>query len=274
MFLKKENFYHPFIEPYLGFFAYDDRCRDNDTCMVLENIDLYYQPVEEPVVGKTILVIGLISLLLGEVIQFRLLTMVKRENGLVKEVTQIYSLTSIIGYPMLFVISIGTDFVHPLNEVIGGWFCTLAWIVTYFHFIVITFQSFIVAMMRYCFITNEETVKKYGKEKTKRIFVFLSLFIPLIMVILEGIENPELHPFIYINRCYGRDHRLFLLDYSIFQVPYFCQFQNHSDEGTYGRVLQILRQSSCIFRLVINIFMGFNLSEVIIYYKIFSHIKR
>ena len=274
MFLKKENFYHPFIKSYLGFSAYDDGAQENNTRMVLENVDLYYQPVEEPVIGITIFVIGLISLLLGEFIQFRLLAMVKRENGLIKEVTQIYSLTSIIGYPMLFVVCIGTDFIHPLNEVIGGWFCTLAWIVTFFHFSVITFQSFIVAMMRYIFIVQEETVRKYGKEKIKRIFALLSLFIPLVLVILEGIENPELHPFIYINRCYGRDHKLFLIDYSIFQVPYFCQFQNDSEEGTYDRILLILRQSSCISRLVINILMGFNLSEVIIYYKIFSHMKR
>ena len=276
MVFNTENFYHPFSDSYLGFFGYDDKSKENDTCMVLENIDLYYQPVEEPAFGTIVLVTHILSLILGELVQFRLLAMVKNENGLVKEVTQIYSLTSIICCPISIIFTCATDFIHPLNEVIGQWFCTLAWIITFFFFSVITFQSFIVAMMRYCFIVHDEKVRKFGKEKTKRIFEFLTLFIPLMLVILEGIENPELHPFIYINRCYGKDHRLFLMDHSNFQVsnPYFCQFENHNDEGTYGTVLQILRKSSCISRMVINILMGFNFSEAILYYKIFSHMKR
>ena len=132
MFLKKENFYHPYVESYLALSTYDEQRNGNDTNYVLKDIDLYYQPVEDPFTGIVILVIGIISVVFGELIQFRLFSMVKRENGLVKEVTQIYSLTSMIAYPVMLAVNSGTDFMHPLNEVIGQWFCTLAWMVTFY----------------------------------------------------------------------------------------------------------------------------------------------
>jgi hypothetical protein len=137
-------------------------------------------------------------------------------------------------------------------------------------------QSFIIAMMRYWFIVHEEKVQKYGKEKTKRIFAFLSVFIPLFLVIWGTAENTELDPLIFVNRCYGRDHKVFLINISPLEVfnPYYCKFGNYSDEGMYGIILEMFKRATCIFKTILMLLMACNLTEGIIYYKIFSHIKR
>ena len=210
--LKNNNLYHPFVKSDLGFFKHGTLFTQNDTQFVLKNIDLYYQPVEEPAFAILYLVLGLILLVVAEIVQFKLFCMVKKENGLIKEVTQIYSVCSMIMYPFWCIVPSLTDFIHPLNEVIGEWFCFLVRSLTFFHLNVITMQSFIICTMRYCFIVHEENVKKYGKKKTKRIFAFLSVFIPLVMVIWGIAENTEVDPFLFVNRCYGRDHRVFLIN--------------------------------------------------------------
>ena len=277
--LKNNNLYHPFTNSELGFFvpySTTSNSKPYDTPFVLKNIDLYYQPVEEPGFGILYIVLGLILLAAAEFVQFKLYCMVKKENGLVKEVTQMYSLSSIIMYPFWLIVPTITDFIHPLNEVVGEWFCYLVQSLTFFHLNVITMQSFLIAIMRYWFIVHEENVKKHGKEKVKKFFAFLSIIVPLIMVIWGTAENTGLDPFLFVNRCFGRDHRVFLINISPLKFfnPYYCEFENYNGKGTYGKILELFTRATCIFKTLLTLLMASNISEGIIYYKIFSHIKR
>ena len=274
---KLDNFYHPYTKPTLGFYDYDEWATENQTFLILEEIDLYYQPVEEPIPGMIFLFLNILLTILGEIIQIKLFQMVKKENGLVKEVTQIYSMTSIITYPFWCLIISGTDLIHPLHKVIGKWFCTFSWTVTFFSFNLFTFQSCIVASMRYIFIVHEDKVKNYGKERAKRIFAVLTILLPCIMVIWTTIENSELDPFLYINRCYGEDHKVFLREASSLQILklHFVDFGVTGNENDfYTKIVSIMKLLSGIAKLLISLLMGFNITEGIIYYKIFSHIKR
>ena len=113
--LKAGNLYNPFTESYLGFFVNDVFSSKNVTPFILESIDLYYQPVQEPVLGIIYCVIRLVWLCVCGFIQSKLFSMMNKENGLVKEVTQMYSLTSLIIGPIMWLMQSLTDFVHPLN---------------------------------------------------------------------------------------------------------------------------------------------------------------
>ena len=60
MSLKKENLYHPFTTGEFAFFTHDTFSEQNYTTPnLLQNIDLYYQPVEEPTIGILFIVLGL-----------------------------------------------------------------------------------------------------------------------------------------------------------------------------------------------------------------------
>ena len=52
------------------------------------------------------------------------------------------------------------------------------------------FTTFIISSMRYVFIVYNEKVLLIGKEKVKRIFYYLSIFVPLIMTILHACVLP------------------------------------------------------------------------------------
>ena len=203
--------------------------------------------------------------------------MARRENCLIRQVTLIYSLSSIIAMPIWFVILSSTDFIHPLKDVIGEWFCTSVWLLLFFHFNIIAFQSFNVALMRYVFIVHDEKVKTYGKEKAIKNFLFMYCIIPLVVVIWGVLENYELDPFLYVNRCYGRDHRVFLANTSPTVNSYICGEEmvgHYEGDSVYGQYLTVLKRASCMSRGLVMIFMGCNISEGILYYKMFSHMRR
>ena len=242
------------MESYLGIFIPIEYFNGNATGYVLENVDLYYQPVEDPVIGIVFITIRATLLILAEFIHIKLFQMVKKENGLVKDVTQLYSLTLMISCPIWILFISITDWINPANEVIGQWFCTIGWISTFLAWNIISFHSFIVAVMRYVFIVHEEKVKNYGKEKARRIFLYLSFFIPLIVVIWRVIENTDLDVMAYVNKCYGRGHRSFLVDTSSLQITKrtFCQFENYAGKGIWRTILAILQQTSCILSGVLS----------------------
>ena len=270
MFSMDEYLYHPFTNPELGFYIYENNSKKIGTGFVLDKIDLYHQPVEE--LNMKFIVLSVMLVLIGEHLQFKLLAMAKMENGLVKEITQIYSITSIIMLPIWFVITVGSMFVYPLNDIIGEWFCRTTWMLGYLHFNLIAFQSLVVAVMRYFFIIHQKKVQTYGKEKTRRFFTYLFCCIPLVMSIWGVLEQFELDGFLHVNRCYGIEHRVFLADASPLYAN--CKFQDDGDKGMYSKTLQFLQGASCTSRTILSILMGCNLPEAIIYYTIFSHVKR
>ena len=271
--LTTNNLYHPYTNDDLGFFLHGKDSKDNATRLAFEEIDLYSQPVEEPVAAFAYFALNLVYLIVGEGIQFKILGMAKKENGLVKQVTEFYSIVTIAILPIWVLITSGTDFIYPLNEVLGQWFCTITWVLTYFHFNVMSFQSFIVAMMRYLYLVHEEKVKKYGIEKTKRLFLVLTITIPMVLIIWSTIEHYEVDPMLYMNRCNNIHHKVFLSDLSG-DALFMCDFEVAEGYGIYQNLVKLVKKVSCVSRIGVILLMGCNLSEAILYYKIFAHSKK
>ena len=115
--LVERNLYHPFTHSSLGFSYAQDLPHKNHTSLILEDIDLYYQPLEHPAFAITQFLLRLIYTILGEFVQFKLLSMVKKENFLVNEVTQFYCISSMVALPFWLFYSSATDFIHLLKEI-------------------------------------------------------------------------------------------------------------------------------------------------------------
>ena len=276
MLSNSQHYYHPFKEPYFGFLLKDHTSPENTTGFIVDNIDLYYQPVQEPVIAIIFFFLRMILVIIGEFIHIKVFIILKKENGLVKDVAKLFTATQMIFWPFWLLLTTSTDFVHPLNIVIGQWFCTFSWFFFFLCWTIIAFHSFIVALMRYFFIVHDKKVAAYGKEKAKKVFLLLSFLIPLLVVIWGAIEDPELNAMSFINKCYGNHHKVFLIETSTLNVVKrnFCEFENFDESGSFGKILAIVKRVSCIAKTTVMLIMGFNFTEAIIYYKIVSHIHR
>ena len=274
----KHNFYHPLKNTSIRVTIEETTITKDQNGLLIDEIDLYYQPVQNPTIGITFFLIKLPILILGILLNIKVLSLIKRETSVVNDVTKVATYAQMIFWPIFLCFTTATDFVHPLNEILGEWVCDFGWFITYFFTSVFSLHSFIVALMRYCFIVhNDKFEKGLRKERTKQFFLFLSVLIPLLMVIWGAISRSELDILSYINKCNGKHHKVFLVETSTIDVlrRNFCEFDGYDSANfPFGQIIDAIKRVSCIARTTVLVLMVLNFTEIIIYYKIFSHINR
>jgi hypothetical protein len=268
MILSKNNLNHPFRASYLGISTNEYLISEDNSTRVLEDINLYYQPLQDPELAIVFFFIKSILIILGEYLHYKVLVLMKEENGIVKNVARLFVLAQMIFYPHMLIMMTLTDFIHPVAEVFGRWIC-----ISYqfsFHFLVgiIMSYSFVAALMRYFFILHQPKVGKYGKEKVKKFFLFLMIFNATLMTAWIGIEGPETTGVSYIDKCYGIHHKAFLLKTPILKIF------SYDSASSYENVLKIIKSVSRIIRLTVTFVIGLNISEGLIYFRILYYMNR
>jgi len=277
---KDKYFYHPFENTSFGvqisdnsFWGHDDKGTN-----IIDEVNLYYQPVQNPVVGILFFLIRLPLVILGVSLNLKVLDLIKKESGIANDVTKLTSIVAIILGPFWLLFTTSTDLMNPLNEIIGDWYCNFGWFMIYFCWNIASLNSLIIAMMRYCFIVHSDTFARGdNKRKAKRCFLIISVLIPLMMVVWSGVEGSELDMMSFINKCYGKHHKTFLIETSTLDVMQrnFCAFDSYDTAGgILGQIWAMFRRISCIGRTVVLILTALNVTEAIIYYATFSHINR
>ena len=241
---------------------------------LIDDIYLYYQPLVEPTTALAFFVSKSSIILVGELIGVKLLMNLKKDNSILNHVTTFFVLVQMICYPIALVFITANDFLYPANEVTGKWFCTLGWMIVSYCSFVALFYSCIVALMRYFFILNNGKAEAYGKEKAKRHFLIMAIVVPLLCVMWESTES--LHILSYINKCYGFDHRVFLIETSTLNVfkHKFWDFESFTHDGAVEMAIMIAKRISKILKAIVMIVLGANLFEGFLYYKILTHMYR
>ena len=186
MIVDKHNLYHPFINTSFGLFINTSSTEANN---IVDEIDLYYQPLLDPLVAIIFFLVKLLVILIGEIIGIKFLKTMKKETGLLKDITMLFVTWQMACHPILAFFDLINSLIYPAGDVIGSWFCTLGWFVWGYGVRLALYNSFITALMRYLFVVHEERVAAFGKEKIKKIFWYLSQLLPLFHILLKIAEG-------------------------------------------------------------------------------------
>ena len=276
MVLEQKYLYNPFLQGSLGIFLKESATADELIGGSIQNIDLYQQPVQEPLTATLFLVIKLCLLIVSEYLFIKVYKLMKRENGVTKEITQLLVYVQLFFWPFWIVFADFTAFIYPMKDVVGEWYCYLGSFLFYFLGNIIISHSFISAFTRYFFILHQDKVNLYGKQEVKRFFLLLSVLIPLFVALWESLKGSELDSMSFINKCHGKYHNVFLIDSSTMNTAKrnFCAFEFNHSGGTWSKILAQIRQILCISNQLIQLILGLNVVEGFLYYKILSHINR
>ena len=268
------DMYYSSNNSYLG--VYIRGSLQNENGFLLDSIDLYHSPLKSPLLAVISFLTNSSVVLIGVLVQMKALKLINRDKGIMAEICKVYILGLMIGALYWIIFSTITDFVYPVHQVIGQWFCSIGWFVMYVCFTVVSFNSFVIAVMRYFFIVWREKAELYGKQKIKKIFLFLSFFVPLIMTVWMAIDTSEIDGLSFVNKCYGNYHKVFLIEESSLDIPKqkFCLYEENKNYGSFRKIIAIARQISCMTRIAIMTIIGFNFTESIIYYKTIMHMIR
>ena len=272
-----KHFYHPFERSSLGFLSGSDPTQNESSLNIIEDIDLYQQPVEEPKIAVLFFVIRSIISILAEICNYRVLYVLKRDNGVLSDITKLQAYANIIIVPFRLTFITLTDFMHPLNEVFGQWICSCYWVLRKISGQMVVYHSFLVALLRFIFIAHNEKVIKYGKEKFKNWFWYLSIGIPIFTLLWISTDLIELDTDTQINRCNGADHKMFLIrsmsSFGLIKAN-FENFPNFETNDELAKVLAVIRRVSKLAQRLWMIFLGSNIAEGFIYYKLIKHMRR
>ena len=279
MALKQETIYPPSNDSFFGIYLENiNTSSTNSTRSIVEEIDLYYHPVETPFYATLFFCIRFAFFTIAEIVNIKVFLLMNKETCLIQDVARVFAGTQMIFLPIWLVYQTSTEFVHPLNEIVGHWFCTFGWFFIHLFGTIIAFHSFVVALMRYFFIVHQTKIERYGKKKIKNIFLWISVIIPLILVLWGATNGSDLDVMTVVNKCYGKDIKVFLVETSTTEVlkSKFCEYD--SDDwlgfGSLGKVIAMFRRVSCIAHTTVLVLMTVNFSEGILYFRILSHVNR
>ena len=240
----------------------------------LSDVTLYYQPLPNPIFAAVNLGISFVILVLGEYINTRVLQFVKRETGLVMDVLKVFLYVQMVYWPIATFFSASTEFVYPIGNMVGSWFCfaEFFWLVTGMTFIL--FHSFVVGLMRYIFVVHEEKVICFGKDKAKNIFFWFAILVPCVLATWGFLNNRDTSTIASLNKCKGQHHKVFLLEnnYDSTAKRNFCYYESY--EGQEDSIIATLKRISCTLHSVLFFILGFNVVEGLLYWRTVKHSNR
>ena len=276
MTIDPHNLYHPFKDTSFGILSAESSGGNYIIGELIEDVNLYYQPVQKPILAAIFLVLKALLLAVGEYLLVKVYYLMKKENGLVKNITKVLVCAEMIFWPLWVVFSSSTDFVHPMYDVAGQWFCEAGQFLFVFLGTIMFSHSFMSALLRYFFIVQQEKTNAFGKEKVRRIILVFSILLPLFIAVWKKVDGAELASMSFVNKCNGKHHKVFLRDTSTLDVSkrIFCGIENHNATGTWNQILSWVRLMSCIVNKIVIVIIGLNITEGILYYKILTHMNR
>ena len=165
-----QRFYNPFKESAFSFYARNDDFQNYSYFNSIDDIDLYQQPVEEPITAITFFVVRCVLVVLAEICNFRVLGIMNKDTSILTDITKLQAYTIMTLIPIRLIFVTLTDFMHPLMEVSGKWVCITYWFLESFAVQVVLSHSLAVALLRYIFIVHDKSVAGFGKEKLKELF--------------------------------------------------------------------------------------------------------
>ena len=241
---------------------------------LVEGLDLNWRPVQTFSSGVSLLVTRVLLILMGEFLQIQALGMANKEKGACEKIFKLFLYVQMIYWPTEVLFITTTDWIHPLDEILGSEFCDVFFFIKYFAWHIIVFHSFVIASIRYMFIIHNQFAEIKGKEGFKTFFFWSIILVSMVTTIWKYFGSGDLDSDPYLNKCRGKYHREFLLFRNAMEgVKRYCD--KEYDPNIFSSYLTaMVQQISCIASSFVFILMGLNISEGFLYTRVILHIRR
>ena len=214
-----------------------------------------------------------IAFILGLFINIRIIYVcLNDKSSKTRSIHIIYSIFSTIFYLFDIPFAAITNEVPNLSKYTGEWLCHISSFIIIFCIHIIFMNSFWVALMKYVFIVHWDRALQWGHEKIERVLLIISLVLPLIFTIIIVLTK-DFDSYETLNSCYGIETKK--MDPVDGIKGYFlCDLTNLNTNDIHDFILYAIIQAICISRSILTLPATTNLSEALLYYRIFKRMKR
>ena len=278
--LTERNIYHPFANKSIGFLINSKTGTHSAEFFV--DINLHWQPVQDPNIAIPFVIWDFLTIIAGSFVHYHLWQMLKRGDNLVSFILKAYVIVQMIHFPLDCIFRHATDFIYPLSEVFGSWFCVLFYFLKWPCIIFISFHTTVIAIMRYIFVVHDERVANFGKQRAQHLFYWLLGIVPIVLTVwlYLGANDREFDGMPALNKCNGSHHKIFLLKWgfagrqSVWYARCGVQCYASVNFDNPASILAILELIQCIASFSLMILLTSNIFEGFIYYRLWAHILK
>ena len=219
------------------------------------------------------LTIKFLAFVLGFYINTRIIYIcVKEKDNKTRHLHMIYSISSSILYAFDIPFFVISNAVPNLSRYTGEWPCHIASFITIFSMYIIFMNSFWVASMKYFFILYWDKALKFGHAKVQQIFIIIALALPFSFT-LATVFTKDFDAYKGLKSCYGIENS---------ESPpadaakeyFFCKLTMVDSPNQMEYISYVFIQAICISKNILTLPITTNLTEAILYYKIFKRMKR
>ena len=212
----------------------------------------------------------------GLFIQIKIISVCwKKKEGKTWQIHMTHSIFLIISFSLAIPFDALTHFIPSLHKHTGYWFCYGSAFLTCYFLYSLTFNSLVIAVMKYMFIVRDKTVLKFGEENTKKAFFGINLGLPLFLAIVSTVTvDVDIHT--SLNSCFGQKQQV-LTQYNTsagsLEKLFLCTRKNSDAEDSEVYILYVIKQCVCAITSTLTLLIVSNLPEAFFYYKIFQKMQ-
>ena len=229
----------------------------------------------------TVIAVFIFIFSIGLYLQIKIIKAIRREQSMAWEINMSHSIVMIVHYICSISIETTTYIIPSLSRYTGMWFCHFALFLRGYGSTAIFAHSLLISIYKYIFIVHDEAVRKYGKDKTKKLLFWIIVIIP-VFASVSLMWRPYLHIGEYsaIYRCGLRQypHTNHTKAYESIgdklKLAFFCSINDNEVKNGFDYFLDISNQVYCFVQTIIGFVVAINLLEIFFYVKIFRYMKR
>ena len=221
-------------QPMFEYNPYDNSSGGKDM-IFLSDIDMYDQPVINPIFALTIVSPVQIAFMISSIfIQVRTLQMLNRETSVNNLLMATQAKIHIIFWPSFTIATALTETLYPLVTHFTPIFCYILKFYVYFCFFSFILYSFYAALLRYLFLLHTAWSTKFGKERLIKLIYWVFYLHTLLWSSYTCSSFGDLDHLPLINSCFGIHHNVFLAEATSVNMlrRHFCI--SNTDKGIFA----------------------------------------
>ena len=183
-------------------------------------------------------------------------------------------------YGQMLIMRVITDIIDDLYLFTGEWFCYTYIAFHFYGLFHVSMHSMVIALFKYISIVWHNKAEDIGRDKIKTIFNLISIISPAFVIAIFLLSRPDFFT-VYrgmhvTNTCLGKgDLNLTMsVNGSASKLHDLCEISKPIVEFSFETVVYIARRLLCWTNVILFYLNLWNVTECIIYIRIFGNMRR
>ena len=218
--------------------------------------------------------------LLGLSLHTKVIRVCRKEKHSSWTLDIIGSCVTIFYYGQMLIMRVITDIIDDLHLFTGEWFCYTYMAFHFYGLFHVSVHSMVIALFKYVIIVWHKKATDIGHERIKTIFNCISIISPAFVIAIFLSSRPDFftaYQGMHIaNTCLGKgDLNLTMsVNGSASKLHDLCEISKPIEEVSFETVLYIARRLLCWMNVILFYLNLWNVTECIIYIRIFGNMRR